>query len=198
MYTIEERLVISERVLKLENNMTATNLRSAFSGESMAYMRYRIWGDHAKQEGYPNVSKLFEAIAYAEKVHASNHFQELNLLVGDYNVNAMGGFGLGNTSENLEGAIAGENFEIDQMYPSYMAVAELQGEKQAYRVMHWALEAEKAHVKLFSEAKTKVDQNQDIDLDRFQICGVCGYTKSGETPDVCPICGAKIEKFVEF
>lgn len=182
----------------MENNITAANLRSAHGGESMAYQRYRVWGERARSDGFPNVGRLFDAIAYAERVHAANHFGQLKDVAGDFNVNAMAGFGLGSTSENLQGAIAGENYEIEQMYPAFMAVAELQNEKYAHRVFKWAWEAEKIHSKLFSDAKAKVDQGQDIDADPVQICSVCGYTELGEAPDVCPICGAKKEKFVEF
>lgn len=182
----------------MENNMTAANLRSAHAGESMAYMRYRVWGAHAKKEGFPNVSRLFEAIAYAERVHASNHFKELKSLPGDFAVTAMAGFGLGTTEENLAGAIAGEDFEIEQMYPSYLAVAELQQEKGAQTSMRWALEAERIHSKLFSDAKELVAKGKDIPDTDIQICGVCGYTGLGEAPDVCPICGAKKDKFVVF
>ncbi len=32
------------------NAMTQDNLRSAFGGESMAHMRYRIWGEKAKKK----------------------------------------------------------------------------------------------------------------------------------------------------
>ena len=28
-------------------------------------------------------------------------------------------------------------------------------------------------------------------------CTICGYTAQGEAPDVCPVCGAKKEKFIE-
>ena len=54
------------------NEMTASNLKSAFGGESMAHMRYLCWGEAAIKEGYPNVGNLFEAVAYAERVHAGN------------------------------------------------------------------------------------------------------------------------------
>lgn len=182
----------------MKNNMTAANLRSAHGGESMAYMRYRTWGEHAKKEGFPNVGRLFEAIAYAERVHATNHFKELKDVEGDYLVAAMAGFGLGTTEENLGGAVAGENFEIEQMYPSYIAVSEMQKETGATRSMKWAWEAEKIHSQMFSEARNQVRRGQDIDVDKIQICGVCGYTAYGEAPDVCPICGAKKDRFVEF
>lgn len=182
----------------MENNMTATNLRSAHAGESMAYMRYRVWGEHAKKEGFLNVNRLFDAIAYAERVHAKNHFSELKSLPGDFSVTAMAGFGLGTTVENLTGAIAGEDFEIEQMYPAFLAVAELQKEKGAQRSMGWALEAEKIHSKLFSEAKEAVSQGNDIPSNEIHVCGVCGYTEKDEAPSVCPICGAKKDRFVVF
>ena len=48
--------------------VTATNLRSAYGGEPMAHMRYRVWGDKADEDGFPNVARLFRAIAQAERV----------------------------------------------------------------------------------------------------------------------------------
>lgn len=50
--------------------MTEKNLRDAFAGESMAHMKYQIYSSIAEKEGFPNVAKLFKAIAYAELVHA--------------------------------------------------------------------------------------------------------------------------------
>jgi len=57
--------------------MTEKFLKDAFAGESQAHMKYLAFADKAKKEGKPNVAKLFEAIAYAEKVHATNHLKEL-------------------------------------------------------------------------------------------------------------------------
>ena len=59
------------------HDMTAANLRNAYGGESMAHMRYKIWGERAGKEGFPNVERLFKAIASAETIHAGNHFREL-------------------------------------------------------------------------------------------------------------------------
>jgi rubrerythrin len=57
--------------------MTKDALLSAFAGESMAHMRYLIFADIAEKEGFKNVARLFRAIAYAEQVHASNHYRAL-------------------------------------------------------------------------------------------------------------------------
>lgn len=182
----------------VKNEITAQNLRSAFGGESQAYQRYIVWGKKAEKDGFPKVGLLFKAIAYAEQIHAGNHFEVHSNLEGDFLVAAGAGFGLGPTSENLEGAIAGENFESFQMYPSYHLVAEDQDEKDAARSFHYALEAEKIHSKLFSEAREAVEAGNDYELEYVSICEVCGHTVKDGTPDKCPICGAPKEKFKEF
>lgn len=180
------------------HDITAANLRNAHGGESMAHMRYMIWGDKAAEEGFPNVARLFRAITLAEQVHASNHFRELRNEVGGYVCNSAAVFGLGTTSPNLQGAIDGETFEITEMYPTYLETAKFQGEKGAQRSFHYALSAEKQHAVMFQKAKKAVDSGKDIKLGPVQICTVCGWTQEGDPPDVCPICGAKKEKFRTF
>ena len=109
------------------HDMTAGNLRSAFGGESMAHMRYLIWGHKAEEEGLPNIARLFRAVAHAETVHATNHFKELRDEASAFLVPSMAGFGLGATSENLEGAIEGETFEVNEMYPAYAGNGQVPG-----------------------------------------------------------------------
>lgn len=164
--------------------MTEQNLRAAFAGESQAHMRYQIFAEKAEEEGRPNVARLFRAISFAERVHATNHFKTL----GD----------LGDSNANLQMAIDGETFEVDEMYPAYDAVAKLQKEKGAESSIHFALEAEKIHAAMYQTAKQAVATGQDVDLGTVQICEVCGYTTEGDAPDVCPICGAPKGKFRSF
>lgn len=182
----------------VKNEITAQNLRSAFGGESQAYQRYIVWGKKAEEDGYPNVGLLFKAIAYAEEVHAGNHFEVHSNIDGDFLVAAGAGFGLGSTVDNLEGAIGGENFEVEQMYPAFYLVAKDQQEKDALRSFHYALEAEKTHASLYSEAKKAVEAGNDYDLEYVSVCSVCGHTVKDGTPDKCPICGAPKAKFKEF
>ncbi|MDO5715018.1 MAG: rubrerythrin family protein [Tissierellia bacterium] len=180
------------------NQMTSDNLRSAFGGESMAHMRYRIWGDLAGKDGFENVKRLYQATSDAEQVHATLHFNALKDVSGDFPVTSMAGFGIGSASENLEGAKNGEIFESTQMYPAYIAVAEMQGEKEAVRAMRYATEAEKVHAERFQEAKDCVDAGKDLDVDKIFMCPVCGYITFDETEEKCPICGAKAKAFVEY
>jgi len=178
--------------------MTAANLRSAHGGESMAHMRYKVWGAKAQEEGFPNVARLFRAIAYAEEVHASNHFRHLGNEGGAFLVASMAGFGLGNTSANLAGAIEGELFEVNEMYPAYLRVAKDQGEKGAVETFRYALSAERVHAKMYADAKKSVDAGKDPRLGPIHVCSVCGYTLEGQPPGTCPICGASFKAFRKF
>lgn len=180
------------------STMTTANLKSAFGGESMAHMRYISWGEFAIKEGFPNVGNLFFATSYAEQVHAQNHFRELKDAVGDADVTAGAGFGLTTTSENLQGAINGEKHEVEQMYPAFIAVAELQGDKGALRSFNYAVEAEKTHIQLFTDAKNAVDSGKDYDQDTIHVCTVCGHTLAGDLTDPCPVCKVGVNMFRTF
>ncbi len=164
--------------------MTEANLQAAFAGESQASMRYKIFAETAREEGMPNIARLFEAISYAEQVHATNHFRALG--------------GIATTPDNLGEAIGGENFEVDEMYPAYMAVAKVQEEKQAMVSIHYALEAEKIHASMYEVARQSAVERKDITLGVMQICNVCGHTVEGDAPDKCPVCGATRDKFRAF
>ncbi|NLY76664.1 MAG: Rubrerythrin-2 [Tissierellia bacterium] len=180
------------------NKMTAENLRSAFGGESHAHMRYRIWAEKAEKDGFPTVARLFMATSDAEQVHATLHFKALKDEVGGFNVTSGAEFGYQSTSENLEGAIGGETFEYTQMYPAYIAVAEMQGEKEAVRAMKYAIEAEKVHAELFTKAKEAVDSGKDLEAEKIYLCPICGFISLTGEEDNCPLCNVKKELFKEY
>jgi rubrerythrin len=164
--------------------MTQANLEVAFAGESQAYMKYAIFADKAEEEGFPEVARLFRAISFAERVHATNHLRELG--------------GVGDTAANLEVAIGGENYENTEMYPAFNAVAKLQEEKGAMRSIHYALEAEKIHEAMYGEAKNMVTVGSDIQSAPVFVCPVCGHTVIGEAPDKCPVCSTLKERYRRF
>jgi len=164
--------------------MTEDNLKGAFAGESQAHMRYLVFADKAEEEGRANIARLLRAIAYAEQVHAANHFNALGLL--------------GSTADNLQAAVDGETYEVEEMYPAFNAVAELQQEKGALRSFHFALEAEKIHAGMYQKAKQAVESGNDARLGDVVVCSVCGHTVEGEAPDRCPVCGATKDKFRKF
>lgn len=164
--------------------MTETNLKDAFAGESQAHMKYLAFAEKAEKDGFPKVALLFRAISYAEQVHAHNHLKVLD--------------GVGDTAANLEAAMAGENFEVEEMYPAYDAVAQLQAEKGALRSIHYALEAEKGHEELYGRALAAVKGGKDIEAASVYVCPTCGHTHVGKPQERCPVCNVPPEKYVAF
>jgi rubrerythrin len=163
---------------------TTENLKAAFAGESQAHMKYLAFADQAEKEGFKNVSRLFSAISFAERVHATNHHRVL--------------FGTAATDRNLDAAIGGENYEVNDMYPAFKADAEKEKEDPASTSIHFALEAEKIHAVLFSKAKDAVKSGKDLPVGEIHICSVCGHTVAGDAPDNCPVCGAARKMFKKF
>ncbi len=178
--------------------MTEQNMINAFGGECQAHMRYLRFAEVAARENFPNVFRLFTAIAEAERIHAFDHYQELKHLDTGRVANSMAAFGPGSTAKNLGLSIAGETFEVEEMYPTYIETAKFQGEKSAERSFTWSYMTEVEHRKLFQKAKAAVDGGQDVKLCTVHICEVCGYTVEGEAPDDCPVCKAKKERFKAY
>jgi rubrerythrin len=164
--------------------MTKANLQAAFAGESQAHMKYLVFANLAEREGFPNVARLFRAVSFAEEKHASAHLRALS--------------GTGATAANLEAAIGGETFEVNEMYPAYLATAQAQEEKGAIVSMQRAFEAEKVHAQLYTRAKESAEAKKDFDLSAIFVCEVCGWTVEGAAPDKCPICGTPKERFRKF
>jgi rubrerythrin len=160
--------------------MTKTHeyLMDAFAGESQANQRYLAFAKKADQEGYPQIARLFRAVAAAENVHAGNHFRADD--------------GVKSTLENLKAALGGENYEVNSMYPPMLATATEEDQKKAATSFGWALEVEKVHSVLYSEAINNMDSKEEYE---YTICPFCGYTHKGPAPDKCPICGASGSKF---
>jgi rubrerythrin len=157
------------------------DLKAAFAGESQANRKYTAFARKADQEGHTQVAKLFRAAAQAETVHALNHFNVLGEVKS--------------TAENLEAAIAGENYEVVSMYPEFIQDAESEGNKSALRTFKWAYEVEKIHEQLYREALSTLEKNTET-FD-YYVCPVCGYTVAKGAPERCPVCntpGARFER----
>jgi rubrerythrin len=163
---------------------TNANLSAAFAGESQAHLKYMVFADLAEREGYANIARLFRAASFSEQMHASAHLRALG--------------GANATVANLAGALDGENYEIAEMYPTFIAAAKEDDEKAAQKSMERALEAEKVHSKLYANAKTSAEAKKDINLSAIFVCEVCGFTVENAAPEKCPVCGAPANRFRKF
>lgn len=162
---------------------TRDHLHEAFGGESQANMKYRAFAKKAAKEGFPNVARLFETAAEAERIHAEGHLNALE--------------GIGSTLDNLREAIAGETHEYQDMYPPMLEQAEREGHKAA-RMFGYAVKAEAVHARLYQLALEAVERGEDLAETNFYLCPICGHIEMGEPPENCPICGAKAKAFVQL
>jgi rubrerythrin len=158
---------------------TIENLKSAFSGESKASMKYIAYAAIAEKEGRPQVARLFKALAEAERVHAQNHLA----LMSDE---------LGTSEHNLSSAIDGETYEFTQMYPTFIKQTEKDGDTRALISFKKALEAERVHSVLLQNLHDKLGREKD---EEYFVCSICGHVASGSMPEKCPNCNASKDKF---
>jgi rubrerythrin len=186
-------------VIVSESAVLLGNLRKAYVSELNGQARYEEFAAKAESEGWHGVACLFRAAAIAEQIHADNHGQILRQLGGEvefspHPVNS------GITLENLRTAVAGEEFEVDILYPSFVEQARQRGDEAVERTYTWALEAEKAHARLFNQALAGMeldDKESWITLaDGFYVCPGCGYTTEHQhEADTCRICDCGWTRF---
>jgi rubrerythrin len=182
-----------------ENTKTVENLLAAFEGESNAHAKYTAFAAKADADGWRGAASLFRAAARAEQIHAANHARVIKQLGGEAQCE-IHVIDVLSTLENLKAALAGEQYEVDTMYPGFLAEATERGNNPAIRTFHGAMEAEKTHARLYAEAIALVEAGKKDawagQATTFYVCPVCGYTS--ETPEEherCPICNCPWERF---
>jgi rubrerythrin len=182
-----------------ENVITIQNLLAAFEGESNAHAKYIAFAVKADQDGFLGAASLFRAAGRAEQIHAANHARVIKQLGGEAKCE-IHAVEVRTTLENLRTALSGEQHEVDVMYPEFLAEATAHGNTLAIRTFTGALEAEKAHARLYGEAIELLQGGKLhswIGATReFYVCPVCGYTsETDEEHERCPVCNCPWEKF---
>jgi rubrerythrin len=183
-----------------ENTVTLKNLLADFNGESNASAKYATFAVKADEDGLHGAASLFRAASRAEQIHAANHARVIKQLGGGDATAEIHAAEVKDTLSNLKVALGGEQYEIETMYPEFLAEAEAHENKAAIRTFHGALEAEKTHARLYGEAIAllaggKLDSWIGAARD-FYVCPVCGYTSEiEEEHERCPVCNCPWEKF---
>ena len=130
--------------MSLDGTQTHENLKAAFAGESQANRRYLYFAKVADIEGYPDVAGNFRDTADGETGHAHGHLDYLKP-VGD----PATGLPIGETSENLAAAVAGETYEYTEMYPGMAKTAREEGFEEIADWFETLAKAEKSHAGRF-------------------------------------------------
>ena len=142
---------------------TFDNLMEAFAGESQARNKYTYFASKAKKDGYVQIAKIWYKIL--EGVH--------------------------DTKDNLEIAADGEQYEWQEMYPSFAKTAREEGFADIANLFEMVAAIEKEHEARYRKLIANIEGGLVFskDGDRVWECGNCGHIVIGPAaPDVCPVC----------
>jgi rubrerythrin len=179
---------------------TIENLKAAFNGESTASAKYAAFAEKAKAEGLDTVALMFMATSKSESIHAANHLKVLVKLGEKIDGPTIGKFDVLSTAENLADAIKGETYEIDTMYPGFIATAEKEKAADAVKSFTWAVDTEKKHQTFYKTALTALSSVGEKNLPAtWFVCPVCGNTYDNTSVTAaCDFCMTTPDKFVVF
>ncbi len=174
----------------IKGSKTETNLMAAFAGESQARNKYTYFASKAKEEGYIQISLIFEESANQEKEHAKRLFKLMEggtaTITGTFPAGVIG-----TTRQNLAEASAGENYEWKEMYPGFAKVAREEGYDAIATIFESIAVAEKQHAKRYEALAANIDAGTVFKKDAPVVwrCINCGYLYEGDSaPKVCPAC----------
>lgn len=177
---------------------TIRNLTKAFIGESQARNRYTIYAKVAKKEGFEQIADIFLETAEHEREHAKWHYRLIKQLkeksgeeMKEITVEADAPLVLGNTKENLKGAIEGEHHENSEMYPKFAEVAEREGLPEVAKRLRAVAKAEKHHEERYKKLLSEINKQTTFEKQEkvYWVCRKCGYIHEEETPPKeCPSC----------
>jgi len=192
---------VTEKVTDADKQKLVKNLNDGFIGETTASAKYAAYSKKAREEGFENIAKLFEAASKSESIHAKNHKGVLEKL-GEKAPEVKPEFTVKTTKENLEDAIKGETYETNTMYPEFKKLSDGLGEygKEASRSFDFALRTEAKH-KVFYEDALKALDAKTVDklATTYWVCPICGNTVSSDKDIVkCSICKNEKEPWAKI
>jgi rubrerythrin len=186
------------RLPGVEDPTVIRNLETAFEEETKTCAACKAYAVRADEEGYHGIASLFRATAQAEQIHASNHARVLRHLGGSTLIDVPSPRVEG-TLENLRAALVDQKFEVDYLYPSLLVAAVPLFDSKAIRSFHWALEADKSHVRIYRELMPHVNAGGSsgwmFEPHDYFVCGYCAYAAEKVEGENCPTCNYVWEKF---
>ena len=174
---------------------TLENLKAAVNGETGASAKYAACAVAAKEQGFNQISRLFEATSAAEQIHIGLEMGVINQIEPDYERPAAPEAEGIQTDLNLIAGALGEIYETSDMYPNFIKVAIDEGNKKAEMVFTRAKLAEAVHAELYMDAYNNIDAPTD---EAYYLCPICGYIHKGDDFEKCPICFTPADKFRKF
>ena len=188
---------ILARAINLEDLTVIRHLETAFEEETKVGSSHRAYAARADEEGFHGIASLFRAIARAEQIHAANHARVLRHITGLTGVEIPLPR-VESSLQNLRTALVDQRFEVDYLYPTFLTAAVPLVDSTAIRTFHWALEADKSHVRLFWQSIPRVGEDKAgwaYTPHQFYVCALCGYAAQDPESENCPSCNFLWERF---
>ena len=152
-----------------------------YEGEAKAALRLKIFAKKAEQEDLPQVAKLFRVIAFSEEIHGERALRMLRETK--------------DTETNLKDSFASETHIAGVAYDNFIELAENIGDAMASNIFSNSRDVEDGHAKLYKYAINHLIGEKET---TYYVCRVCGFVSDGVWPEVCPVCSAPKDQFVEF
>jgi rubrerythrin len=153
----------------------------AYEGEAKAALRLKIFAKKADEEALPQISKLFRAISFSEEIHGERALRMLREI--------------NDTDTNLKESFQSEVHVAGVAYDNFIELAEEVEDTAASNILSNSRDVEDGHAKLYKNAINHLIGERET---TYYVCQVCGYVSDGILPEVCPVCGAPKDQFVEF
>ena len=170
---------------KTDVGSTLDNLKAAISGETGAHNKYMAFAKAAKEQGYDQIARLFEATAAAELIHIDLEYNLVVQMEPGFEKPTVAAPPAKACDLNLISGANGEIYETSDMYPAFIKKAQEEGNTKAVQVFTRAKLAESVHAERYLAAYNDLDAPDD---DKFYLCPICGYIHKGEDFEKCPIC----------
>ena len=166
------------------------------AGECQPGMRYQLTAKAAMKQGYEALANVVRSIAKNETNHARVFFEQMLQNGGsrdDVHIDAHYPFHAGTLEENLRFAMADEEAEAENVYPSFAKIAREEGFGQIALKFEQIAKVESHHRIIFNYLAEAFKDGSLYAAERpmLWICSECGYMHtSKEAWNVCPLCGA--------
>jgi rubrerythrin len=152
-----------------------------YEGEAKAALRLKIFAKEAEKEELPQIAKLFRVISFSEEIHGERALRMMREIH--------------DTDANLKESLLSETHVAGVAYDNFLKLAGDLKDDTASTIFSNSRDVEDAHAKLYDKAVNHLIGERET---TYYVCQVCGYVSDGIWPDVCPVCGAPKDQFVEF
>jgi len=161
---------------------TEENLKLAIANESRANLKYRAFANKARQDGFPNIARLFKLSSRVKRIHVQSKLNAQNEI--------------GSTLENIKSAFARETNENRTMYPSMLKQAVSENHKAKHKFEN-DIKSKKANALLYFSAMVALIEGKNLIHHELFLCPLCGNILSEKPEKNCSICRAPATKFIK-